>query len=673
MKTISLVMTLLLPVFVVQAQTPAPTNIAPPLVEMARYGQGQQLDQKAWSPDGTTLAVSGTRGVWFYEIAKPQQAPEFLALGYSARVAYAPDGRLLAGSDSMTTVLDADRQPLWTYPGGQAVWSRDGALIALYADDAILILDAQTQSVLHTLTLMTRSGFVNLIFSGDNTLLFVEYPTEKSRWSRTAVWELGIDTLTPFETYFSLSLDGLNEEVNSYSIVALAPDGVTLALLKTGGNAYWDTLLLLNSQTKTLTEYPLNDSPWGTAAFSPDGRTIAIANNPRQVTLWDIEAWEPLMTFNDTERPTDGIAFHPDGNRLALDNGVVDLQTRQPILTYAPTERYTVSPDGTTLFEVRDGRLLDALTGAVTARLQGIPASIRSYQFSPDGRWLATSHEDDTAALWQVQTGVQQAQLAQIQPKLRGPAQQEVGMGPTFPVYLRFEFSPDSSLLLITNDGEKPEDRAIVWDVTANQRIMLPAGLLPKYAYDVFTAQNLLIVGEAPRYPYTMGWAPRTGQQTQLRPFEIYESVVSDDGTLAAYVEDAQLVLVELATERVITQIDLPEDYLGVGIPGFSANNTYLRYNFYFYETDPGTEVIWHIPRGELMTSESVTEFWFSARNRDFGLVSDGSQLQLYAADAVVGDAPLGVLPNGSATFTPDGAHLVVSAGDGIVIVWRLP
>ena len=287
MKSLILaLMCLFLTGFPAEAQTP----LEP--VEVARYGRGVLGDRRAWSPDGATLAVVGSRGIWFYDAINPT-APDFLEIGSQVRLAYAPDGKLLAGPnrDGVVTIFDTDRQPIQTFTAKGAAWSPDGALLGLDLGDSLVILDAQTweerdQLSANALTGFHRSKWSNeLAFSPDGRLVMFKYrDDDKAWWDNLAVWDLQTGAVESIGDYFD------NDDFTKMDVLAVSPDRMTIALLKGGGNAYENEIRLLNTKTGETVLREI-DSPLGEAAFSPDGQTLAVVNSPYQVALWDMTTW----------------------------------------------------------------------------------------------------------------------------------------------------------------------------------------------------------------------------------------------------------------------------------------------------------------------------------------------------------------------------------------------
>ncbi|MGD0044981.1 MAG: hypothetical protein ABSE84_32050, partial [Isosphaeraceae bacterium] len=86
--------------------------------------------------------------------------------------------------------------------------------------------------------------------------------------------------------------------------------------------------------------------------------------------LWDASTGRELLRFGDFGNRMDGIAFSPDGGRIA-----------------------TACLD-------RSVRLWDAMTGGPLAAFPGHAAPVFSVTFSPDGKKLASASHDSTVKVW---------------------------------------------------------------------------------------------------------------------------------------------------------------------------------------------------------------------------------------------------------------------------------
>src|SRR5690242_1054523 len=64
--------------------------------QIAELGTGT-VRQIAWSPDGSILAASASKGIWFFDPNTPQQPPERLQEA-AQDIAFSPDGQHLAAA-----------------------------------------------------------------------------------------------------------------------------------------------------------------------------------------------------------------------------------------------------------------------------------------------------------------------------------------------------------------------------------------------------------------------------------------------------------------------------------------------------------------------------------------------------------------------------------------------
>ncbi|MBI4575554.1 MAG: protein kinase [Planctomycetes bacterium] len=106
-------------------------------------------------------------------------------------------------------------------------------------------------------------------------------------------------------------------------------------------------------------------------AFSPSGRSLAVAAGDRQIYVWDLEKRTRRATLEDGLAETFVLAYRSDGKLLA--SGGAD----------------------------RNVRLWDA-SGKLRARLPGHGASVRALDFSPDGASLAVGCDDGRITIWDI-------------------------------------------------------------------------------------------------------------------------------------------------------------------------------------------------------------------------------------------------------------------------------
>ncbi|WP_050514894.1 hypothetical protein [Streptomyces rimosus] len=215
----------------------------------------------------------------------------------------------------------------------------------------------------------------------------------------------------------------------SVRTVAFSPDGQLLAVAGTQDN----TVQLWNVPAGTLhVSLPGHTGGVGALAFSPDGRTLASGGSGHSdrddttVRLWDVATGKTRTAFRDVFGPITALAFSPHGRTLAIGSewGALDLRDvssgkpheltlEGPGSSIGGVGALAFTPDGHTLaIGASDGavRLWDleneevrTIIGRPTAGATTSVEHTRPFAFSPDGRWLATSHNG--VRLWDAATG----------------------------------------------------------------------------------------------------------------------------------------------------------------------------------------------------------------------------------------------------------------------------
>ncbi|MCE9563703.1 MAG: hypothetical protein K8U57_16805 [Planctomycetes bacterium] len=106
-------------------------------------------------------------------------------------------------------------------------------------------------------------------------------------------------------------------------------------------------------------------------AFSPSGKQLGVVVDG-MLRVWDVKSAELLWDEEDAKAHVTDLAYHPDGNTLAV-----------------------VRSDGTALF-------VDAQTGAVRKRYAWKVGQLNSVAFSPDGLTCAAGGEKGQVVVWDV-------------------------------------------------------------------------------------------------------------------------------------------------------------------------------------------------------------------------------------------------------------------------------
>ncbi|WP_165226703.1 protein kinase domain-containing protein [Aquisphaera insulae] len=351
----------------------------------------------AFSPGGSQLASAGADGAIKLWDLNPGRDGETLR-GHTKNVtsvAYSPDGRHLASGSSDQTVK------LWDVDGRREtrVWREAAgpvARVAFFADGRRLLVstnreDAAGNVAPRLMVLDTLEGPRVLDDIGNQEGVRgrpVDGIAARPDGGLIASAYLGgrIEARSAPDWRVVFRRD---EPANRFQSVALSPDGRTLVVVgqfnaylpdgRAAPNVTGDNALAIAFHLETGAEiWRIAGTETGLirdVAFSPDGVTVATADNIGSVTLLDAATGRVRALLRGHNRVASHVAFSPDGKYLA-----------------------SASWDSTVV-------VWDLANGRIAARLQGHMRSVLCVAFSPDGRRLASTSEDRTVRLWDVPSG----------------------------------------------------------------------------------------------------------------------------------------------------------------------------------------------------------------------------------------------------------------------------
>jgi WD40 repeat protein len=300
------------------------------------FEQPPRLTAIAVSPDGRLLAVGDETGrVILRDLATLEEVRRLdgheLAV---ARLAFSPDGHLLASADGHGSGREQGPVQVWEVSSGRRLssvqlrygapglaFSPDGSLLASVNYNAALgpghlrIWKARTGEIVHAADAPT--GASRVVFNRDGRTLFV---SSGNTDPPLQLWDVESGREKPRS---SLEVPPI-PTLRRIGPLALSPDGRTLAAGQPqGGTKLWDALTgrLLRDRSGDVRSHATGSATY--LSFAPDGTTLAVATEEGTVELWDLgkDGLRKTLQLGPAKGVVKQAIFTPDGRHLVTCNG----------------------------------------------------------------------------------------------------------------------------------------------------------------------------------------------------------------------------------------------------------------------------------------------------------------------------------------------------------------
>jgi len=151
-------------------------------------------------------------------------------------------------------------------------------------------------------------------------------------------------------------------------------------------------------------------------AWSPDSTRIAIGGGYKNLSIWDADNGEKLLSFEGHKSAVRSVTWSPDGKHIASggeDKTIVvwDAASGEKLRTFVghtnTVQSVAWSPDGKYIASGSRGGIVRVWNTKNGKELHALkqPSWITSLAWSPSGRHLASGSRDRTVHIWDVASG----------------------------------------------------------------------------------------------------------------------------------------------------------------------------------------------------------------------------------------------------------------------------
>ncbi len=589
--------------------------------------------------------------------------------GEISQYAFSPNGKVLAASSNDNSVC------LWEVPTGRELrclanaaagidpgvsFSPDGKILATGAGGEIRRWDTKTWKELPRWQLkFGRAG--KLFFSPDGQTL-------ACRGSITPDNQTSVNTLVFLDTSTGQELHHLEGRKNYRApSIAFAPDSKSWAYV----DCHDQSITLYDVRSgKELRRFEGHSKSAWTAAFSPDGKTLASTDREGTLRFWDTVTGK-LLPQQGRFHVLSNLCFFPDGKRLLGWFGVplrYDIAAGKEVPT--PGRRWDgesiviLSPDGSWVAWANEQHVLhlwDAVTFKPVPSASPPERQVDAVAFSPNGNTVVSATGDfGFVRRWNAVTAQSLSPFREVRDYVYALA-----------------YSPDGQMLAVGTDNHE----GIIWllDAATGKQLRTIVDAKGYVASLAFSGDGRTILcGHGKN---TRLWDVATGkvlQTFQGGSFNGRHFALSPDGRFIAggggIGSERTIHLWQAATGKEVRTLQDPDD-VAVNVLAFSPDSKTLASAGEF----SATIKLWDVATGQLLWQAKGHKGWV-------GFLSFSPDGKTLASGGMEGDVRLWEAATGkerwhfakhryavrSGVFSRNGKLLATGSDDTTVLIWDL-
>jgi len=464
--------------------------------ELVRLGRGT-VHNAQFSPDGESIIVGSSIGVWIYESAALDTVTE-------------PTLAETAEEAEIVTVS----------PDGQMIIVAQNDIVQVWVDGEVA-LEADTDSYLTAIAVSPDSSIVATGHGNDSVRIWPDPEGEP------------------------IVAEGHGNDPND---LAFSPDG---SILASGSDD--DTVRLWDVTDGTELAVIEAGSDINVLEFVPDGSAIVTGDDNGVMSVWDATTGELLMAFEEAAHTQSirAIAVSPDGTLVATGSwdddirvwDIAEMEQRsvgsgEDAEAWIQPEKGDItdldfSPDGSALLAVGQDEfvgLFDIGTRDLLAEAVGYTDGMQAVDFNPDGTLLTFSDDDGDVWIWEVGSESQITEIPHVEEIGTFSGDNELGL----------IYSPDGTYIVVESSFDVTQIDATTGETInvldgepfANSLAISPDSSLIAYAGSdglfVFNASSGLIVAQ-------IGTHTLRANSLEFNPDQTMIATASDDGTVRIY------------------------------------------------------------------------------------------------------------------------------------------